>query len=171
MESCYSGPQQRFFSFFCAGEITVPTASSFDPVVHLAWGNISISDDSRMLRVFLKHSKTDQYGRGVEIFIGRTGDLLCPVEAVSTYVSCQGSIAGLFFRSEDGVLLMKAQFVGIVRSALVRASVSVLGYSVHSFRIGAATAAAEAGIPDSTIQALGHWLSSAFLSYHMAANF
>lgn len=36
---------------------------------------------------------------------------------------------------------------------------------VHSFRIGAATSAAKAGIEDSTIHMLGRWSSSAFLVY------
>ena len=38
-------------------------------------------------------------------------------------------------------------------------------YSGHSFRIGAATAAAQAGLEDSTIQLLGRWSSGAFLRY------
>ena len=31
-----------FFGFFRAGEITVPSASAFDPLVHLAWGDVAI---------------------------------------------------------------------------------------------------------------------------------
>ena len=47
---------------------------------------------------------------------------------------------------------------------------SILGvphrqYAGHSFRIGAATAAALAGVEDSMIQTLGRWQSSAFLQY------
>jgi len=38
-------------------------------------------------------------------------------------------------------------------------------YSEQSFRIGATTTAAAAGISDSTIQILGQWQSSAYLLY------
>lgn len=69
-----------FFGFFRVGEITVPTALSYDPAVHLSWGDVSISKDQQRLRVFLKQSKTDQYGRGTEVFIGTTEDDLCPVK-------------------------------------------------------------------------------------------
>ena len=107
----------------------------------------------------------DQYGRGVEVFIRRTGNLLCPVEAVRIYVERRGSAAGAFFCSAGGLPLSKSRFVEQVRSALARAGISTERYSGHSFRIGAATAAAEAGVLDSTIQALGRWTSSAFLTY------
>ena len=50
----------------------------------------------------------------------------------------------------------------VVRLALARAGIPTSGYFSHSFRIGAATSAAEA---DSTIQALGRWTSSAFMTY------
>ena len=39
------------------------------------------------------------------------------------------------------------------------------GYSGRSFRAGAATTAAKAGVEDSVIKALGRWESSAYLIY------
>ena len=49
-----------------------------------------------------------------------------------------------------------------VRQALAQAGIDCTQYSGHSFRIGAASAAAEAG---SFIQTLGRWKSQAFISY------
>ena len=57
---------------------------------------------------------------------------------------------------------MKARFVAGVQAALVRAGIPCQQYSGHSFRIGAATMAAEAGVQDSTIQVLSRRSSSAF---------
>ena len=52
-----------------------------------------------------------------------------------------------------------------VREALQPSGVDVSHYSGHSFRIGAATAAAAAGIEDSLIKTLGRWRSSAYQLY------
>ena len=156
-----------FFGFFRAGELTVPTATAFDAAVHLAWGDVAVdeADPPAMVRVFLKRSKTDQFGRGVEVFLGATGDDICPVAAIRAYANRRGAIAGPFFRCVDGSPLTKARFVDGVRRALTLAGIPSVGYFGHSFRIGAATAAARAGVQDSVIQALGRWSSPAFLRY------
>ena len=52
-----------------------------------------------------------------------------------------------------------------VRSALQEIGFPAQDFAGHSFRIGAAMAAARAGIEDSVIRTLGHWSSSAFLAY------
>ena len=166
MSACYGRlPQCVSSVFFRAADITVLTASGFDAMVHLAWGDVGISEDGWVLRVFLKRSKTDQFMRGTEVFIGSTSNDLCPVGATRDYVARRGSSPGAFFRSAEGVPITKTRFVELVRSALTRAGVPVDGYSGHSFRIGAATAASQAGIPDSVIQALDRWSSLAFLRY------
>jgi len=137
-----------------------PICISIRRTVHLAWGDVS-SDHA----VFLKWLKTNQFGHGVEIFVGATGGELCPVSAILAYARARGVAPGPFFKCENGSPLTKARFVEGVRNALARAGVSSEGYYGHSFRIGAATAAARAGIQDSVIQALGRWSSPAFLRY------
>ena len=155
-----------YFGFFRAGELTVPSALAFNPAFHLSWGDVAISDSSpRTVRIFLRRSKSDQFGRGVNVFLGETGDGICPVLAVMAYAAVRGGSPGPFFRTTDGLPLTKARFVAQVRGALTHAGIPIAGYSGHSFRIGAATAAAQAGIPDSVIQSLGRWSSTAFLRY------
>ena len=65
------------------------------------------------------------------------------------------------FHWESGVPLSKASFVKHVRAALEEAGLPAKDYAGHSFRIGAATTAAVAGLEDSAIQTLGWWESSA----------
>ena len=63
-----------FFGFFQSGEITVRSTTSFNPNIHLAWGDVSVDDTSSptTLRIRLKTSKTDQL---VDVYIGRTDSL------------------------------------------------------------------------------------------------
>ena len=79
-----------FFGFFRAGEITVPLVKDFNERIHLAWGDISADKASppTMIRVHLKQSKCDQFGKGVDVFVGRTGTEVCPVVEILRYVSC-----------------------------------------------------------------------------------
>ena len=60
---------------------------------------------------------------------------------------------------------MRESFVKGVRAALAAADIDSQGCSGHSFRIGAATAAAAAGVPVHTIKILGRWTSDAYLLY------
>ena len=156
-----------FFGFFRAGEITVPSLASFKPERHLSWGYVGVDNpsDPKMLRVVLKYSKTDQLGKGVEVYLGKTGCSLCPVASTLAYMAVRGDQPGQFFKFKDGQGLTKAKFVQQVRSALRRAGLPCDHFAGHSFRIGAATAAAKAGLEDSLIQTLGRWSSAAFLTY------
>lgn len=52
-----------------------------------------------------------------------------------------------------------------VKKALAQAGIDNAHYSGHSFRSGAATRAAEQGISDATIKALGRWKSEAYQVY------
>ena len=77
-----------------------------------------ISDDGRVLRVRLKRSKTDQFMRGVKVFIGTTGNDICPVNTMREFVTRRGTAAGAFLRFTDGTPLTKPHFVELVCEAL-----------------------------------------------------
>ena len=156
-----------FFGFFRLGEITLPSVSSFDPSKHLAWGDVSI--DSRecpkVMKIHLKRSKTDQAGRGADKFISRADGPLCPVAATLSYIIERGTSPGPFFKYSNGKPLLKWKFVSEVRNALQASGLPYQCFAGHSFRIGAATSAANAGLEDSLIHILGRWNSDAFLLY------
>ena len=52
-----------------------------------------------------------------------------------------------------------------LRSGLRLAGIQAENYAGHSFRIGAATTAANQGLSDSLIKTLGRWESAAYMLY------
>ena len=156
-----------FFGFFRLGELLLEKASSYNQATHLSWGDVALDDRSRpsAVKVHLRQSKCDQFGRGVDIVVGRTDTACCPVAAVVNYISLRQGCPGPFFLFRDGTPATKNWFVQQIRATLVHLGLPQDQYAGHSFRIGAATTAALVGIEDSTIQALGRWQSAAFLQY------
>ena len=116
------------------------------------------------IRLTLHRAKTDPFDSGTAIFLGKTGHAyLCPVLA---YLSRHpGPSSGPLLIHEDGQPLTRDQFVRLLKDALSICGIDCKGYSGHSFRIGAATAAAQAGIPYHLIKTLGRWESEAYQTY------
>ena len=129
-----------FFHLFRSGEITLQSTTSFidNPTTHLAWGDVAI--DSRqattMLKVHLKRSKSDQLGKGVDVFIGHTSNPLCPVSAVLSYIMVCDTAAGPFFQLSTRTPLTKSYFISEVRQALEAVGLPYKDFAGHSFRIG-----------------------------------
>ena len=67
-----------------------------------------------------------------------------------------------FFQFYDGTSPSRERLVTRVNQALQSAGKDPAPYSGHSFRIGAASTAAERGVEDSLIKILGCWQSSAY---------
>ena len=156
-----------YFAFLRSGEITVPSESAYDSSTHLNMGDVSVDSvvNPSVVKVQIKASKTDQFRRGVAVYVGRTDNDLCPVAAILAYIARRGTDSGFFFRFEDGRLLTKDRFVAAVRRALSKAGIDASAYSGHSFRIGAATTAGKKGVSAEKIKTLGRWESAAYLLY------
>ncbi len=156
-----------FFGFLRSGEVVAPGVSRYDRDCHLCYEDIQV--DNRlapsMIRVRIKASKTDPFRQGVTIVVGTTSNELCPVTAVLSYMLARGSGAGPLFTWRDGRFLTRESFVAAVRRALEEAGLVARNYAGHSFRIGAATTAAQQGVQDSLIRTLGRWESSAYTRY------
>lgn len=81
-----------FFGFMRAGELMGDRKDGFDPSQHL--GLEDVATDSRenptMVQITLKKSKTDPFRQGVTIVLGATGNDLCSVQALFTYLTMRG---------------------------------------------------------------------------------
>ena len=153
-----------YFGFMRSGEFTLSTSMAHPPILSSDFSVDSHSNPS-VCRIFLRRSKTDQEGRGVFIYLGKTDSPLCPVTALTNYMAVRPGPPGALFVSQDGSPLTRDAFVSAVKQALLSAGIDNSAYSGHSFRIGAATAAARAGIPAFLIKLLGRWESEAFQLY------
>ena len=156
-----------FFGFFRLGELLPESHASFNHATNLAWGDVAVDShsDPRMIQFHLKVSKCNQFGAGVHVVVGRTGNNICPVTALLRYINVRGSQPGPFFLDSGHKTMTKPYFVAQIRQILTSLGLPQQNYAGHSFRIGAATTAAAAGVEDSTIQSLGRWHSAAFLQY------
>ena len=153
-----------FFRFMRAGEFTARTGEH-SPSLTAQDAAVDDRSNPSMVRIHLKSSKTDPFRHGVDIYLGRTGRDFCPVVALLAFFGNAPSSRGASIYVADGSPLTRDRLVDAVRQALGQAGISAAGYSAHSFRIGAATTAAQAGIKDSVVKMLGRWESSAYQRY------
>ena len=71
---------------------------------------------------------------------------LCPVKALLDYLRLRGSSLGALFHSQDGTPLSQSVFIAATRQALTAANLPAHEFAGHSYRIGATTTVATAGI-------------------------
>ena len=92
-----------FFGFFRAREITVPSEGVYDAGMHLNFADVEVDDPKNptLMRIRLKSSKMDPFRKRVDIFLGRTKNQLCSIEAMLAFLA-------------DGSLLTKGRFIARV---------------------------------------------------------
>ena len=121
------------------------------------------------MELTLPASKTDPFRHRIQLTISATKDIECAVSAMRKLIQIdthRHSHASLFCIG----LLEQQPFTReyVVQKLHQIAITCGLGRAVwngHSFRRGAATWAAEVGIPEAQIQILGRWRSDAYKSY------
>ncbi|TKY91067.1 hypothetical protein EX895_000003 [Sporisorium graminicola] len=114
----------------------------------------------------LPASKTDPFRLGAPLVLPKVGGIECPYAALKSICPAQRPAAAPVFGINDGFQpLTRSFFLSILRLALDRLGLQPSHYAGHSFRRGAATWAASAGIDSSTIQLLGRWSSDCYRRY------
>ena len=156
-----------FFGFLRCGEFTIPCEGDFDPEVHLTINDIAIDDHimPSTVRVRIKQSKTDPFREGISLFLGKTDHTIYPIKGILPYLAIRGKKLGPLFLTKDNKPLTRQKFHSTLAVVLQQVGLDNKKYNTHSFRIGAATSARQAGIPDAPIQMLGRWQSSAYKQY------
>ncbi|KAF5337417.1 hypothetical protein D9611_003081 [Ephemerocybe angulata] len=125
-------------------------------------------EDANHIILTLPASKTDPFRKGVTVTIAAApGAPTCPVAALKRFWNAASDRlpSSPLFENPDGSALTYTHFVDSIRDALERAGLNPKLYAGHSFRRGAASAAAAAGYSDYEIQLLGRWRSDAYKLY------
>ena len=108
-----------FFGFLRSGEMTIPSLHSYDPTVHLNYNNISVDNPANpaIVKVRPMCSKTDPFCHRVDVHVGETGQILCPISALFNYLVVHRKDRGLLFHFSVGSpLLFLYQYATIIIS-------------------------------------------------------
>ena len=92
-------------------------------------------------------------------------EIILPGSSYTVMNGIQRECQWASFPLHGWIITHTTAFVVELRRALLNIGEDPLKYGGHSFRIGAATIAAEQGINDATIKLLGCWRSSAYQRY------
>ena len=115
--------------------------------------------------LIMSHFKHNTSGRLVTLSISRTNDGYCPVQALSRFLKVRGPFKGPLFAFANASPVTRNYFCQYLGKALQWAGLDPTKYKAHSFRIGAATTAADMGMSETHIQLMGRWKSTAFRRY------
>ena len=154
------------FGFLRLGELTCN--SKFSPEIHLAPRDVRFfphQGNPDFMTLGIKASKTDPFRSGHTITIGKTGLPLCPISAMQKYLQARDTSSGPLFIYSSGTPLTKTALVSETRALLSRSAFNASHYAGHSYRIGAATTAASAGLPAWLIKTMGRWSSDCYERY------
>ena len=77
--------------FFRMGEISAPTTTDLKGSHCVLIGEVTIDNFENLstVRIHLGHSKTDQFSKGVDVYLGKMGQELCPVSVLLASGTCR----------------------------------------------------------------------------------
>ncbi len=152
-----------YFAFLRIGEITITSSNNqplqidqlshiYDKSNHVAGIKLTFQD--------FKHN----YNRrpfSIELYRQTTS---CPVQLLLEYLALRGAQPGAIFVSHLGIPVSRDEFTTHLKRVFRHCGLDTSKYKSHSFRIGAASHAAENGYSDAQIHALGRWKSNVYIN-------
>lgn len=155
-----------FFACMRVGELTLTTTRERGSLIQLH--QLTQLVDANQVVIALKFTfldfKHNSNQRPFSVVINRRNNF-CPVQIILDYLTLRGVRPGPLFRLADGSPVPRAIFIDKLSMAIKYCGLDPSRYKGHSFRIGAASFAADAGMSDAQIRALGRWKSNAFQKY------
>ena len=149
-----------YHAFLLVGEITESEHDLFLSDVTLTTTSIKL----------LFRSSKHASGVSQEAMVSAvTGEMYCPVHALSEYMSYRGKNPRPLFLWR-GKPLSRKDFVSGLKLLLSVAGIPDERFNSHSFRVGASTSCAAKGASDAQIRQLGRWHSGAFKRYIRSPN-
>ena len=131
-----------------------------------------VTDEGDGLKLLLKWSKSNQFGRDILVLPASRTKILCPVMAWRKYTK---EYLGKDLNMSDPLLMLKVKgklvplTIDVLRQNLARifkrAGMENCKYTPHSLRRGGATYFAEEGLSISSIKRHGKWRSDAIYNY------
>ena len=152
-----------FFGFLRSSEFCCPYQNTYNPSSTLLTSDLKFS--SSTVTIYLKVSKADPFRNGINICLAASGKSVCPLRALRNHIDNYPGYVGPVFHFADGSFLTRHRLSTSLGDLLRSTPYSGMNYTSHSFRIGAATAAAAADVPDWLIKVLGRWSSDCYQRY------
>ena len=157
-----------FFVFLHSSEFTCN--GKFDIQSHLTKSDVRFYPNIVQpvsFEIVIKKSKTDPFRETAKLTIAKSNSTVCAVTALRDYLlQTTSSVATQpLFQFSDGRHLTRSSLTNNLRVLLKICGFDSTCYASHSFRIGAATTAGAAGLPDWLIKVLGRWKSDVYQSY------
>jgi integrase len=156
-----------FNAFLRLGEVITKSAADKDTVVQVQ-DVIFNGEKSKpvSVQIVLSHHKSQQKNEPIIISIqANSTSQFCPVQYLCRYKSLFPHVSGPFFQFVDGTPVTYSYVNSELSKAIAFAGLDPKRYKGHSFRIGAATHAAQLGYSEALIQHLGRWKSNVLHRY------
>ena len=139
----------------------------------LRYANITLlpnSSNPNLMQLHLLASKTDVFRKGITIPIPCVcqDSPVCAVHEMLNLLSIKPmktSNQEPLFVFPNGTLLNRKTVSSMLSALTVKCGLPENRYKTHSFRKGAASTLAAAGVPDSTIQTMGRWSTNCYKIY------
>jgi hypothetical protein len=156
-----------FHAFLRVGEMTKTGKTNQHYLLRKHLGFSEQTRNQKSIQLTIPHSKHSVSPTTLLIPQNPQNLLLCPVRVLEKFIQLRQheSMEAPLFSFMDGSPVSRQFFTNQLQLSLAYCGLDTRLYQAHSFRIGAATAAAQSGATDVQIQQMGRWRSTAFKKY------